>query len=99
MQVMRAEFFQSGDYQHTSANKFSLRTRPLHDETRYRSRHVHMSTHQTDARVDRYIATLPEWQQHLCARVRDLVHAADPEVTETIKRSSQPYFVLAGNIA
>jgi hypothetical protein len=26
------------------------------------------------------------------------VHAADPEVTETIKRTTQPYFVLRGNI-
>jgi len=26
------------------------------------------------------------------------VHAADPEVEETIKRSVQPYFVLRGNI-
>ena len=30
--------------------------------------------------------------------MRDLVHAADPEVEETIKRSVQPYFVLEGNI-
>ena len=27
-----------------------------------------------------------------------LVHAADPEASETIKRSRQPYFVLQGNI-
>ena len=30
--------------------------------------------------------------------MRDLVHAADPEVTETIKRTKQPYFTLNGNI-
>jgi hypothetical protein len=30
--------------------------------------------------------------------VRDLVHAADPEVTETIKRTNRAYFVLHGNI-
>ncbi len=30
--------------------------------------------------------------------MRDLVHAADPDVTETIKRTSRPYFILAGNI-
>ena len=34
----------------------------------------------------------------ICRQVRDLVHAADPEVTETIKRGKQPYFVLQGNI-
>ena len=36
--------------------------------------------------------------QAICRQVRDLVHAADPEVSETIKRSRQPYFVLQGNI-
>jgi hypothetical protein len=30
--------------------------------------------------------------------VRDLVHEADPEIQETIKRSVQPYFVLQGNV-
>ena len=51
-----------------------------------------------DPRVDAYINALPHWQQDICREVRDLVHAADPEVTETIKRSVQPYFVLDGNI-
>jgi hypothetical protein len=51
-----------------------------------------------DPRVDDYIDRLPGWQQAICRRVRDLVHGADPEVEETIKRSVQPYFVLAGNI-
>jgi hypothetical protein len=51
-----------------------------------------------DPRVDAYIEALPDWQQAICRQVRDLVHAADPEVAETIKRSVQPYFVLRGNI-
>ena len=51
-----------------------------------------------DPRVDAYIAALPEWQQAVCRQVRDLVHAADPEVTETIKRTRQPYFELQGNV-
>ncbi len=51
-----------------------------------------------DPRVDAYIDALPEWQQAICQQVRDLVHAADPEVEETIKRTVQPYFVLQGNI-
>ncbi|HEX2771911.1 MAG TPA: DUF1801 domain-containing protein [Micromonosporaceae bacterium] len=51
-----------------------------------------------DPRVDAYIEALPDWQQAICREVRDLVHAADPEVTETIKRTRQPYFVLQGNI-
>jgi hypothetical protein len=57
-----------------------------------------MSTYQTDPRVDAYIQTLPDWQQELCGQVRDLVHEADPEMTETIKRTKQPYFTLHGNI-
>ena len=52
----------------------------------------------TDARVDAYIDALPDWQQVICREVRDLVHAADPEVVETIKRTDRPYFVLQGNI-
>ena len=51
-----------------------------------------------DPRVDAYLDALPDWQQAICRRVRDLVHAADPEVEETIKRTVQPYFVLDGNI-
>jgi hypothetical protein len=54
--------------------------------------------YRTDPRVDAYIDALPGWQQDICQQVRDLVHAADPEVTETIKRTVQPYFVLDGNI-
>jgi hypothetical protein len=55
--------------------------------------------YETDPRVDDYIDALPDWQQEICRQVRDLVHEADPEVTETIKRTVQPYFVLQGNIA
>jgi hypothetical protein len=51
-----------------------------------------------DPRVDAYIEALPEWQHAVCQEVRELVHGADPEVTETIKRTVQPYFTLAGNI-
>ena len=51
-----------------------------------------------DPRVDEYIDALPEWQRAVARRVRRLVHEADPEVEEVIKRSRQPYFVLQGNI-
>ena len=54
--------------------------------------------YQKDPRVDDYIAALPQWQQSICSRVRDLVHSVDPEVAETVKRRVQPYFVLDGNI-
>jgi len=51
-----------------------------------------------DPRVDAYLDGLPDWQREMCGQLRDLVHAADPEVEETIKRRVQPYFVLDGNI-
>lgn len=55
-------------------------------------------TYTVDPRVDAYIDALPDWQQAICREVRDLVHAADQEVAETIKRTNRPYFVLQGNI-
>jgi len=51
-----------------------------------------------DPRVDAYLDALPAWQREICSRVRDLVHSADPDVEETIKRTVRPYFVLDGNI-
>jgi hypothetical protein len=54
--------------------------------------------HEVDPRVDDYIDALPDWQQEICREVRELVHDADPDVLETIKRRVQPYFVLEGNI-
>jgi hypothetical protein len=54
--------------------------------------------YERDPRVDDYIAQLPAWQQEICQQLRDLVHAADPELVETIKRRVQPYFVLDGNV-
>ena len=55
-------------------------------------------TKTTDPRVDAYIDALPDWQQAICREVRGLVHAADPDVTETIKRTNRPYFMLQGDI-
>jgi hypothetical protein len=55
-------------------------------------------TRVTHPGVDEYIDALPNWQQAICREVRELVHAADPEVEETIKRRVQPYFVLQGNV-
>lgn len=55
-------------------------------------------TYTPDPRVDAYIESLPDWQQAICRQVRDLVHAADRQVTETVKRTNRPYFELEGNI-
>ena len=52
-----------------------------------------------DPRVDGYIDVLPAWQREICREVREIAHAADPELVETIKRGVQPYFVLQGNVA
>src|SRR5215475_2069977 len=54
--------------------------------------------YRADRRVDAYIKSLPSWQQEVCWQVRDLVHAADEDVSETIKRTKLPYFTLDGNI-
>jgi hypothetical protein len=55
-----------------------------------------MGTQHTNPRVDDYINSLPDWQQDICHKVRQLVHQADPEVKEEIKRSVQPYFTVEG---
>jgi hypothetical protein len=55
-------------------------------------------TYVADPRIDAYIDALPDWQQAICREVRELVHATDREVSETIKRTDRPYFVLQGNI-
>jgi hypothetical protein len=51
-----------------------------------------------DPRVDAYLDGLPDWQREICSQLRDLVHAADGEIAETIKRTDRPYFVLQGNV-
>ena len=57
-----------------------------------------LAKYRPDRRVDDYIKSLPTWQQQVCRQVRDLVHAADEDVSETIKRTKLPYFTLDGNI-
>jgi hypothetical protein len=56
-------------------------------------------SYQTDPRVDDYIDALPDWQQAICCQLRDLIHAADPEVVETIKRTGSPTFCSGGTCA
>jgi hypothetical protein len=51
-----------------------------------------------DPRVDAYIDSRPDWQQAICRELRELIHAAEPAIEETIKRTVQPYFVLDGNV-
>jgi hypothetical protein len=54
--------------------------------------------HTSDPHVDAYIDALPEWQQSICREVRELIHAAEPEIAETIKFRDRPYFILDGNV-
>lgn len=51
-----------------------------------------------DSRVGLFISSLPAWQQRICTQVRQLIHEAEPEAQETIKRTYWPFFVLQGNI-
>ena len=55
-------------------------------------------TAMADPRVDSYIDALPDWQASICRELRALVHEADPEVAETVKRTDRPYFTLMGNV-
>jgi hypothetical protein len=44
-----------------------------------------------------YIEALPAWQQDVCGEVRHLVHAADPDVAETITFRNRPVLRAGGN--
>jgi len=48
--------------------------------------------------VDAFIDALPAWQRDICAKFRELIHQAEPDIEETIKRGDRPYFVLNGSI-
>jgi len=52
----------------------------------------------SDPRVDDYINSLPDWQKDVCNRVRELLHTAEPEIVEEIKRTNRPYFTCNGNV-
>ena len=55
-------------------------------------------SYEVESLVDAYIEALPAWQRDLCQRLRDIVHASDPDVREVVKRRVRPYFVLDGNV-
>lgn len=50
-----------------------------------------------DPRIDAYLARAAAFAQHLLSRLREDVHAACPEVVETIKWS-RPHFLLDGKL-
>jgi hypothetical protein len=57
-----------------------------------------MSAYTRHAGVDAYLDALPDWQRELCQQLRELIHAADRGIEETVKRRVQPYFLLNGNV-
>jgi hypothetical protein len=48
--------------------------------------------------IDAFIDALPTWQKDICIKARQLIHEAEPNIEETIKRGDRPYFVLDGNV-
>src|SRR5436305_7991054 len=80
------------------SNSSSRRSRRRNSRAPTEKEDLDLMPYERDPRVDHYIDALPAWQRELCQQLRDLIHAADPEITETIKRTVQPYFVLAGNV-
>lgn len=51
-----------------------------------------------NTQITTFIENLPSWQKDICAEVRQLIHEAEPDIEETIKRDGRPYFVLSGNV-
>jgi uncharacterized protein YdeI (YjbR/CyaY-like superfamily) len=48
-----------------------------------------------DPRVDKYIATAPDFARPILSHIRNLIHTADPEIEESLKWSC-PHFVHNG---
>ena len=47
--------------------------------------------------IDGYVAQLPAWQRDLAARLRELIHEADPEIVEAWKWDT-PVFTHGGQV-
>ena len=48
--------------------------------------------------IDRYISGLDDWRGERLARIRELIHAADPDVEETFKWRGNPVWEHDGII-
>jgi hypothetical protein len=57
-----------------------------------------MSDYERHPGVDAYLDALPDWQHDIGRELRDLIHAAEPAIEETIKRRVQPYFMFQGHV-
>ncbi len=49
-------------------------------------------------KIDKYISSLPEWQQVICIKARNLIRKANPDIKEEIKFTNRPYFTYKGNV-
>ena len=47
-------------------------------------------------RVTTSIEAFPGWQAALAARLRELVHEAEPEILEEVRYGNRPYFLFRG---
>jgi hypothetical protein len=57
-----------------------------------------MSDYQRHPGVDAYLDALPDWQHDIGQELRDLIHATEPGIEETVKRRVQPYFMFQGHV-
>lgn len=57
-----------------------------------------MKQSHAEDKVELFINGLPTWQKNICRQIRQLIHKAEPEIEETIKRGDRPYFILQGNV-
>ena len=53
---------------------------------------------QRHPRVTTSIEAFPGWQSALAARIRELVHEAEPEIHEEVRYGNRPYFVYRGAV-
>jgi hypothetical protein len=51
---------------------------------------------QRHPRVTASIDAFPGWQAALGRRIRELVHEAEPEITEEVRYGNRPYFLYRG---
>lgn len=49
-------------------------------------------------KIDRYIQSLADWQQDICNKARQLIHEAEPNMTEEVQFKIRPYFTYKGNV-
>ena len=49
-------------------------------------------------KIDAYIDSLADWQKQICTKARELIHVAEPDITEEVKYTFRPYFTYNGHV-